>query len=198
MSGTGAVGNCPPVLRHRPERAAERDSSTGTAFQRWPLASRLPLGSLPSAVPCARLHARLILQEWNLCRIADNAEMIVSELVTNAIKASWSRQEIQPIELRVLASYERLMIEVWDALSAPPDLRPHAIDADSGRGLEIVSLLSDRWGFYHPSGGGKVVWAALEIGSGAAAGTQRVAQDHQPQVVSRDVGEPPPSPSSAG
>ncbi len=98
----------------------------------------------------------------------------------------------------VLASHERLMIEVWDALSAPPDLRPHAIDADSGRGLEIVSLLSDRWGFYHPGGGGKVVWAVLEIGSGAAAGTQRVAQDHQPRVVGRDVGEPPPSPASAG
>ena len=55
------------------------------------------------------------------------------------------------------------MIEVWDALSTPPDPRPHEIDAESGRGLEIVSLLSDGWGFYHPSGGGKVVWAMLEM-----------------------------------
>jgi anti-sigma regulatory factor (Ser/Thr protein kinase) len=168
--GTGAVGNCPPVLRHRPGGAAERDSSAGTAFHGWPLESRLPLGSLPSAVPCARLHTRLILREWNLRQAADDAEMIVSELVTNAVKASRSLAETQPVELRVLASRERLMIEVWDALPAPPQPKPHAIDADSGRGLEIVSLLSDRWGFYHPGGGGKVVWAALEIGSSPAAG----------------------------
>ena len=173
--GTGAVGNCPPVLRHRPGRAAERDSSAGTVFGRWPLASRLPLGSLPSAVPCARLHTRLILREWDLCQVADNAEMIVSELVTNAIKASWSRHEAEPVELRVLASRERLIIEVWDALSAPPEPQPHAIDADSGRGLEIVSLLSDRWGFYHPGSGGKVVWAALETDSGLATDTDRTA-----------------------
>jgi len=82
------------------------------------------------------------------------------------------------VPLRVLASHERLMIEVWDALPAPPDLRPHAIDADSGRGLEIVSLLSDRWGFYHPGSGGKVVWAVLEIDSAAAADSHRGAEDH--------------------
>jgi two-component sensor histidine kinase len=103
--------------------------------------------------------------------------MIVSELVTNAIKASWSRQETEPIELHVLASRERLIIEVWDALPAPPEPQPHAIDADSGRGLEIVSLLSDRWGFYHPGSGGKVVWAALETGSGPATDTYRTAED---------------------
>jgi anti-sigma regulatory factor (Ser/Thr protein kinase) len=128
--------------------------------------SRLPLGSLPGAVPCARLHAKHILKEWNLNQIADNAEMIVSELVTNALKASWSLKDTPPIALRLLANREHLMIQAWDALSAPPDPRPHEIDAEGGRGLEIVSLLSDRWGFYHPDSGGKVVWAVIEISTG--------------------------------
>jgi anti-sigma regulatory factor (Ser/Thr protein kinase) len=102
--------------------------------------------------------------------------MLASELVTNALKASWSLPETQPIELRVLAGHERLMIEVWDALFAPPDPRPHEIDAESGRGLEIVSLLSDGWGFYHPDGGGKVVWAMLDITAAPPAAGPHVAE----------------------
>jgi hypothetical protein len=58
------------------------------------------------------------------------------------------------------------MIQVWDALSAAPTPRPHVIDSETGRGLEIVSLLSERWGFYHPVGGGKVVWLCHGHGKG--------------------------------
>jgi len=134
--------------------------------------SRLPLGALPGAVPCARLHTKNILKEWNLDQIADNAEMIVSELVTNALKASWSLQDTPPIALRLLANHQHLMIQVWDAFSAPPDPRSHAIDAEGGRGLEIVALLSDRWGFYPSDNGGKVVWAAIQIST--APGTPKV------------------------
>ena len=54
------------------------------------MVSRLRLGPLPSAVPCARQHAKVILKEWNLANVADDAEMIVSELATNALKATWS------------------------------------------------------------------------------------------------------------
>ena len=50
--------------------------------------SHLVLGALPSAVPCARLHARLVLAEWDLKPLAETAELIVSELVTNAVRAS--------------------------------------------------------------------------------------------------------------
>jgi anti-sigma regulatory factor (Ser/Thr protein kinase) len=115
------------------------------------------------------LHAKHIFKEWNLTHVAENAELVVSELMTNAVKASWPREEIQPITLHLLASREHLMIQVWDELSAPPTRKPHAIDAETGRGLEIVSLLSDRWGFYHPVGGGKIVWAALGISAAPAA-----------------------------
>lgn len=135
----------------------------------WRLASKLALGPLPSAVPCARLHAKNILREWDLVHVADNAELIVSELMTNAWKATRLLPDIQPIILYLQASRDYLMIQVWDALPAAPAPQPHAIDSETGRGLEIVALLSDRWGFYHPAGGGKVVWAALVTGTAPSA-----------------------------
>jgi hypothetical protein len=121
-----------------------------------PLATRLDLGPFPGAVPCARMHTRLVLLEWGLGRVADDAELIVSELVTNAIKAT-----ARPIALSLRSDRRALVIEVWDALPDPPSPAPHAIDADSGRGLELVTMLSDRWGVFHPQAGGKVVWALL-------------------------------------
>ena len=137
----------------------------GPGFGRCRLASTLELGPLPSAVPCARLHAKHIFREWDVAHVTEDAELIVSELMTNALKAARPLPDIQPITLYLLASDKYLMIGVWDALSAAPAPRPHAIDSETGRGLEIVALLSDRWGFYHPASGGKIVWAALITGA---------------------------------
>jgi anti-sigma regulatory factor (Ser/Thr protein kinase) len=144
-------------------------ATPGPGFGHWRLASTLEFGPLPSAVPCARLHAKHIFREWDLAHVAEDAELIVSELMTNALKAARPLPDVQPITLQLQASHEYLMIQVWDALSAAPAPRPHAIDAETGRGLEIVALLSDRWGFYHPTGGGKVVWAALITGAAPSA-----------------------------
>jgi len=131
----------------------------------WPMVSRLRLGPLSSAVPRARLHAKVTLKAWNLAHVAHDAEMIVSELTTNALKASWSLTDPRPIVLHLLADHERLTTQVWDALRVAPDPAPHAIDAKSGRGLEIVSMISDRWGFYRLDAGGKIVWATIELKS---------------------------------
>ena len=162
MSGSiGAASN------YQAGRSANR--SPGSGFGHWRLASKLEFGPLPSAVPCARLHAKNILREWDLAHVADDAELIVSELMTNALRAAGPLPNIEPIVLHLRASDEYLVIQVWDALSAAPAPRPHAIDSSTGRGLEIVSLLSDRWGYYHPADGGKFVWAALVTGAGSSA-----------------------------
>jgi len=154
MSGSiGAASN------YQAGRSANR--TPGSGLGPWRLASKLEFGPLPSAVPCARLHAKNILREWDLAHVADDAELIVSELMTNALTAAGPLPNIEPIVLHLRASDEYLMIQVWDALLAAPAPRPHAIDSETGRGLEIVSLLSDHWGFYHPADGGKLVWAAL-------------------------------------
>jgi hypothetical protein len=49
----------------------------------WTRASLLELAALPTAVPCGRLHTRLVLGDWGLSHIADDAEILVSELLTN-------------------------------------------------------------------------------------------------------------------
>ena len=59
----------------------------------WPHQSYLELGSLPTAAPCARLHATLVLWEWELGRLAHTAGLVVSELVSNAVAASAARTE---------------------------------------------------------------------------------------------------------
>jgi two-component sensor histidine kinase len=109
------------------------------ACQDWPLATKLELGPFPSAIPCARIHARLVLLEWNLGELAADAELIVSELTTNAIRAT-----SHPVTLFLKSDGHALIIEVWDSLSETPGPKPHAIDAESGRGMELVSILSAR------------------------------------------------------
>src|ERR1700760_4779762 len=77
MSGWAAAS--PPFL-HRPQQRPMTSS--------WALRTHLELGALQGAVPCARLHARHVLWEWNLTDLDESVELIVSELVTNAVQAS--------------------------------------------------------------------------------------------------------------
>ena len=72
-------------LRMRAQQGASR-AAPGSAS--WPLRSRVELGAFPSAVPCARLHSRQVVWEWGLRAVAETVELVVSELVTNAVKAS--------------------------------------------------------------------------------------------------------------
>ena len=160
-------GKPQPAALDRHVIASGFDITPSCLASQWPRASRLELGPLPSAVPCARLHAKVILQEWNLAHVTDEAELIVSELTTNALKASTSLAETQPIAVDLLACQDWLIVQVWDAQPAIPALQPHAPDAETGRGLQIVSVLSDRWGIYRPRRGGKAVWAAIRANQGA-------------------------------
>ncbi len=123
----------------------------------------LELAPLPGAIPCARLHAVAVLHEWGLRDLADDAALIVSELMTNAAEASAALPDRPPITLRLLASEKSLIIEAWDR--SPRGLEPHEPDADAecGRGLTVVAALSDRWGWERPGHHRKVVWAELTL-----------------------------------
>jgi anti-sigma regulatory factor (Ser/Thr protein kinase) len=159
--GGGAAGAClPPPMPPFPAALPH-----GRAVE-WPLRTFLELGALPSAVPCARLHARQVLWEWELTRLSDSVELLVSELITNAVDASRSLAQITPVRLWLLARAAQVMVIVWDASPRPPMPAQAGEDAESGRGLLLVEAMSARWDWYFPQEGtsGKVVWALAADG----------------------------------
>jgi anti-sigma regulatory factor (Ser/Thr protein kinase) len=139
----------------------------------WPLQSYLELGALPGAVPSARLHVRLVLHEWRLAESVETVELIVSELITNAVQASqkltgsryrgrW-RPGMPPVRLWLESDREQVLVQVWDGNDQLPELQEPEPDADHGRGLLIVENLSAKFGVYRPErSSGKVVWALCE------------------------------------
>jgi anti-sigma regulatory factor (Ser/Thr protein kinase) len=128
----------------------------------WPLGSYLELGALPSAVPCARLHARQILWEWGLADLSQTIELLVSELTTNAIRVAQSLDQASPVRLWLLSDKQRVIVSVWDNSPAPPERKKVSEDADGGRGLLLVDAMSTRWGWYPPrDNGGKCVWCEV-------------------------------------
>jgi hypothetical protein len=117
----------------------------------------------------ARATVRLTLATWGLAHASDPAEMVISELVTNAITASRASApegtDPRPITYRLTADGRELRIEVWDPDPTPPpqDATLPDDDEENGRGLFIVAALSSGWGSYGRNGG-KIVWSALSLG----------------------------------
>ncbi|MFF2213217.1 SpoIIE family protein phosphatase [Streptomyces antibioticus] len=106
----------------------------------------------PAAVAEARRTANRRLADWGLEELSFTTELVVSELVTNAI-----RYAAGPIRLRLIRE-RALTCEVFDgAATAPHPRHPRATD-EGGRGLLLVSQLSRRWGTrFLPEG--KVIWS---------------------------------------
>jgi anti-sigma regulatory factor (Ser/Thr protein kinase) len=104
-----------------------------------------------------------MLWEWRLTGLSDSAELLVSELVTNAVQISRADAQGAPVRLWLLASRARVLILVWDASPLPPVRVSSSENDENGRGLLLVETLSARWDFYFPAPpDGKVVWALLE------------------------------------
>jgi anti-sigma regulatory factor (Ser/Thr protein kinase) len=133
---------------------------------KWPRQDFLALGPLPGAVPCARLHTRLVLSEWGLAELAESAEVVVSELVTNAVAATQLLGWVPapPVRLWLLADSSRVLIAVWDANPRLPARSEVDELTESGRGLLLVESLATHWDAYPtPRNGGKVVRALCAI-----------------------------------
>lgn len=130
---------------------------------RWPLRDFIELGALPGAVPSARYHCRLVFWEWRMTALAEEAELLVSELITNAVAASRAAGSAA-IRLWLLSDAARVLILVQDDSPHQPVRPEPAADAESGRGLLIVEAISSRWNWYVPGprGPGKVTWALLD------------------------------------
>jgi anti-sigma regulatory factor (Ser/Thr protein kinase) len=127
-------------------------------MREWPLRSDLELRAQPASVRSARRHATTTLREWRMEALAGPVELLASELVTNAVRASAGRAA----QIRFWLSSDRrsILIQVWDAGHRRPIRQAGGPGAESGRGLLIVEALSARWGCYVPERqAGKIVWA---------------------------------------
>lgn len=155
MSGThGTVDG--PTYHGGPELG----SGTVGAFRCY-----LEAEAHPGAVPAARHAARQALAEWCLDHISDDTEVVLSELLTNAIRATQAAAPPgQFVAVYLALDLDRLFILVWDCCQELPVRGgPAGGEAEDGRGLEIVSALAERWGTCTPDEGGKVVWAQLAL-----------------------------------
>ncbi|WP_405422216.1 SpoIIE family protein phosphatase [Streptomyces erythrochromogenes] len=113
-----------------------------------------------AAVSRVRNAGSAQLVEWGLADIAFAAELILSELVTNAI-----RYGSAPVRVRLLRD-RSLICEVSDSSSTSPHLRYAATTDEGGRGLFLVAQYAERWGTRYTDRG-KVIWAELPLTGGA-------------------------------
>jgi anti-sigma regulatory factor (Ser/Thr protein kinase) len=110
----------------------------------------------PAAVGEVRAAVARQLARWDLEDLSFTTELILSELVTNAI-----RYGSPPVRVRLLRD-RTLICEVSDSSNTSPHLRYAAMTDEGGRGLFLVAQLTDRWGTrYTPTG--KVIWAEQSL-----------------------------------
>ncbi|MET9256344.1 SpoIIE family protein phosphatase [Streptomyces sp. NPDC003717] len=111
----------------------------------------------PAAVGEVRARVTRRLAEWGLEELVFTTELILSELVTNAIRYGG-----ETVHVRMLRD-RSLVCEVFDSSSTSPHLRYAAMTDEGGRGLFLVAQLAERWGTrYTPAG--KVIWAEQPLG----------------------------------
>jgi anti-sigma regulatory factor (Ser/Thr protein kinase) len=149
-----------------------------TCFPR--VAIRSP-GVNPRPARAARDFAIATLQRWGAAERTEDVAVVVSELVTNALRhALPDSSETQPrslIRLALLQPGPCVLCAVADPSRRAPVAKEADLLAETGRGLHVVGALADAWGYTTPSDMGKVVWAmfstdpsALSVLSNACGG----------------------------
>jgi anti-sigma regulatory factor (Ser/Thr protein kinase) len=156
QAGTAQAGTAqPPIAPPGIAQAATAHADAACA-----------LGPELRSVGIGRSFTRMMLRQWGLAGLCDQAELVVSELVTNAIQHGLlsARRTIEeyPVSLRLLAQAPFVTFMVTDPGSKLPIHEPGEELAESGRGLRVVESCSRRWGWQPLEAGGKVVWAQLE------------------------------------
>jgi PAS domain S-box-containing protein len=111
----------------------------------------------PSLVAPIRKQVVAQLARWGLSEAGFTAELVVSELVTNAI-----RYGAHPIRLRLIHDATTLICEVSDTSHTAPHLRRAKTWDEGGRGLLLVAQLTERWGSRH-TGEGKTIWSEISL-----------------------------------
>lgn len=129
--------------------------------------ARVRLAAAFVGVGLAREFVRKTLGDWQVPDRIDIAELVVSELATNAVKSAGGTDAAPgkwaDIGVQLRAVETELYVEVWDGGDGSPGIPEQTLDAEGGRGLFLVESLSTRWGICRPAAGGKIVWSELTL-----------------------------------
>jgi hypothetical protein len=141
-----------------------------SAWWDTPAVTSRPLSPVPEEARTARQFVRELLTCWDLSYLSDDAELIIAELVVNAVRHGL-RTAPQPVtvgpgassalRLCLLRRVGEVMLAVTDPSNEAPTPRAPGWTGESGRGLQIVGALSYVWGWSPIEGRGKAVWAVL-------------------------------------
>lgn len=166
------------------ERCRQRAPAERPVVQETPrFADALTLAATRAAIGCAQIFVSHTLHQWNARFIEDDALLAVTELVATAVHATgnmdehprwWELDHLNLIRVRVLGMDASIVIDLWDS---DPDL-PEAI--------------GDRWNYFRPPSGGKVVWC--EVAFPRRASSLEQAQE-LPGSLPRRKRRPSPGPT---
>jgi anti-sigma regulatory factor (Ser/Thr protein kinase) len=128
--------------------------------------ARFALRPEPESPKDARDFTTVTLSRWGMAELCHDAKVVVSELVTNALRHAWPRRRdgsasCPPIEVILFGHAGQLVCAVTDPCQQSPVPQEPDYAAETGRGLHVVASLSDGWGWLPLGGGRKAVWAAL-------------------------------------
>jgi anti-sigma regulatory factor (Ser/Thr protein kinase) len=128
--------------------------------------ARCPLNSDLGSPRTARDFTKTTLNEWESPDVFCEAGVVVSELVTNALRYGLPgrhRLSRAPIQLILMCQEKRILTIVTDPHSAPPVMGEPDDFAEGGRGLQVVAAVSEAWGWAPLATGGKAVWASFAV-----------------------------------
>lgn len=143
-----------------------------TCFPR--LAMRTP-GTDARSVGSTRDFCLSTMRRWGVTDRTDDVAVVVSELLTNALRhgipqagapggtPGGADRRRWPVRLGLVQPGQFVLCAVADPSTRPPEPKDPDYLAESGRGLHVISALSDRWGFTVPTEAGKVVWALFSV-----------------------------------
>jgi histidine kinase-like protein len=140
-----------------------------SAWWETPAVTSRPLSPVAEEARTARQFVRELLNCWGLGYLSDDAELIIAELVVNAVRhglrtapqAVTSASAASALRLCLLRRVGEVMLAVTDPSNEAPTPRAPGWTGESGRGLQIVGALSYVWGWSPLEGRGKAVWAVL-------------------------------------
>ncbi|MEU3755479.1 ATP-binding protein [Streptomyces olivoreticuli] len=156
---TGIAHSCGVVPSHDAPSLGRYGSSTAARLQ-----DAFHFPALNTSVAEARRRVAAQLREWGIDEVAcDDAQLVVSELFTNAVRHTDS--EKVGCQLRLSGAHLRIEVTDQGHAATEPRARCSGADEESGRGLLLVGVLSKAWGVRpDDSGRGRVVWADLPHG----------------------------------